>query len=560
MTEHNFEIKPDSMRSIKHAGLVLITALAIMIIFDQLIYDRQWGLQFLITTLLVLIGLCVLVLVEKKSVPWQSLLLLVPILFGAVMTIFRREESSTIFNILLVLSSLMLLAMTLLNGQWLRYRMREVLMGILLLIQSVLIDPIRLLISRHATAKEQPQTEKHAGWKKVWPYLRGVLIALPLLLAFGALLSSADLIFKDRLGNLFAWMKFENFSEFIGRSIYVLILAYLLAGAYIHALTRSAEEKTLSPDKELVKPFLGYTEAITVLTLVNLLFLGFLIVQFRYFFAGQANISLQGFTYAEYARRGFFELLAVTLISLGLHYLLDMFTKRSTDKEKRTFSALELLLILQVGVMLVSAFQRLSLYEAAYGFTTLRTLTHIFMIWLGVLLAASALMQLFKRFNRLALVFFLVFFGFTLTLSLVNVDKFIAQRNIEHAIAGNPLDARYLVHNLSDDGIPTLFEYWERADMPDEIKRDLNATLACSYISHNEREEDRDFWASWHASTARANALFDLNSEELSAYPFIKRSENTIYFEDGKEFDVPVETYSVMVDGEEIWCGDKLLP
>lgn len=560
MNENEIKNKPDSLHSIRNAALVFIIALVVMVIFDQLIYDRQWGVQFLITTVLVLIGLGILVLVNKKKVPWQSLLLLVPILFGAVMTIFRRETSTTVFNVLLTLSSLILLAMTLLNGQWLGYRMREALMGLLLLVQSTLIDPIRLMIARSTAVKELSLQEKDTPLKKVWPYLRGVLIALPLLLAFGALLSSADLIFKDRLAHLFDWLKFEDFGEFIGRTIYVLKLAYLLAGAYIHALTRSAEQKSLSPDKALIAPFLGYTEAVTVLTLINLLFLGFLIVQFRYFFAGQENISLQGFTYSEYARRGFFELLAVTLISLGLHYLLDMFTKRSAHKEKRMFSILEALLLLQVGVILVSAFQRLSLYEAAYGFTTLRTLTHIFMIWLGVLLAAAALMQIFKRFNRLAQVFFLVFFGFTLTLNLVNIDQFIAQRNVEHAIAGNPLDARYLVWNLSDDGIPTLFEYKEAADTSIELKRDLYATLACSYIARTDREQDRDFWASWHASAAQATALFDQNSAELLDYPFIKRTENTIYFEDGKEIDVPVETYSLIVNGEEIWCGDKLLP
>jgi hypothetical protein len=389
--------------------------------------------------------------------------------------------------------------------------------------------------------------------KKIKPYLIGTLIALPLLLLLGALLASADMIFKERLGDLFNWLKIENFGEFIFRANYILILAYLLAGAYIHALTRSAEKKALSPDQPFFKPFLGHTEAFTVLTLVNILFLGFIIIQFQYFFAGEANISLEGFTYAEYARRGFFELVAVALISLGLYYLLSMFTKRAGQKEKRIFSALGLLLILQVGTMLVSAFQRLSLYEAAYGFTTLRTITHIFMIWLGVLLGSAALMEIFNQFRRLALVLFLAFFGFTLTLNLLNVDAFIAKRNIEHAIAGNPLDAYYLIWQLSDDGIPNLFTYYQAEETPPVVKDTLQGVLACQFAVRSE-QESRDFWAEWHHSVSRAEAYFAAHQDSLSSYPFIEKDETSFYQKDGQEITDNYTSYFILANGEEVWC------
>jgi hypothetical protein len=533
----------------------ILTALTIMVVFDQLTWERQFGMQFFLLTLMILLGVFVLTTVEKKTIPWRSYLLLTPILLGATMTIIQRAGSTTFFNILLTLSALAFFALTLLNGQWMRYRIRDVVLGLLLLIQSSLIDPVRAFIQYKQSQSQSPAQEKYAAWNKIRPFLLGLLIAIPLLLIFGALLASADLIFRERLSGLLDVLKIENIADLIFRTIYILTLGYFLAGAYVHALTHSAEEKNLTPEKPIIKPFLGHVEAFTVLSLVNLLFLSFIVIQFRYFFAGAANISIEGFTYADYARRGFFELVTVAIISLGLFYLLSMFTKRANRTNKRIFSALGVLLMLQVGCMLISAFQRLSLYEAAYGFTTLRTLTHIFMVWLGALIAAITLMEIFNQFKRLALVLFLVSFGFTLTLNLLNVDRFIAQRNIAHTVAGNPLDANYLLRNLSADGIPTLFEYQQAQDTPQELREALTAILACK-MALRESTQQEPLWAAWHFAEARADRLFEEHRESLEAYPFNLHSETHAYEQDGQAYEETYQYYYIEVNGEEIWCMD----
>lgn len=553
MAENQTAKQTDPLRALKRPSLMLLISLMILVIFDQITWQRPFGLQFFLLILLILVGLFVLVIAEKRAVPWGSYLLLVPTLMGAGMTIAFRAGITTFFNILLTLSALVLLAQTLLNGQWMVYRLREVLQGLLSLVLSALIGPVQALIQhKKSTAHLSPQ-EGHPRWLKIRPYLVGLLIAIPLLLIFGALLSSADLIFKERLSDLFSGLKIENFREFLFRTAYILILAYMLAGAYFHALTRSAEVKTISPDKPILPAFLGHVEAFTVLVLINLLFLAFIVIQFRYFFAGEANITLEGFTYAEYARRGFFELVAVAIISLGLHYLLSMFTKRSSRTGKSIFSTLGVLLMMQVGLMLASAFQRLSLYEAAYGFTTLRTITHVFMIWLGVLLAAVTLMELFNQFRRLALVLFLIFFGFTLTLNLLNVDQFIAQRNIAHAIAGNPLDANYLLRNLSEDGLPALFEAQQAQDTPQDVKDSLTAVLACRFAIR-EKTEQEPYWAGWNLSSARADALFEQHRESLAAYPLARHIVTFFTEQNGQTIEDTYQYYFIEVNGEKIWC------
>src|SRR6185369_16696657 len=73
---------------------------------------------------------------------------------------------------------------------------------------------------------------------------------------------------------------------------------------------------------------IGIIESLIVLGSVDLLFAAFVLIQFAYFFGGQRNISLEGLTYSDYARRGFFELVAVSVLTLALVLLLEGATLR----------------------------------------------------------------------------------------------------------------------------------------------------------------------------------------------------------------------------------------
>lgn len=542
MTDQPIESQSNEQKlTWKHPLWVFILPLAILIFFDQITWSKAFGLQYFLLILLSAAGVMGLAWVEKRHIPWKSYLLLIPMLGAAGMTVFRSDGATTFANVLVSLLSLVLFTISLLNGQWLGYRFRESLMGFLLLVQSVIIDPVRLALGIKKQHQTKSETDKDSSKSRMRSILVGLLIALPFILILGGLLAAADLVFADRLSSLFSWWKFDKLGETLFRTVYVLVLSYILCGVFIHALERSTEQKTLEPDKPLLTPFLGHVEAITVLGAINLLFAGFLVVQVRYFFAGQANISVEGFTYAEYARRGFFELVAVALISLGLFYIFSMITKQNNKKQHWVLSVLGILLLAQVGVMLVSAFQRLSLYEQAYGFTQLRTLTHVFMIWLGVMLAAVALMELTQKFKRAALVLFLVLVGFTLTLNLLHVDRFIVKQNLAHAQAGNPLDGSYLVFNIGNDGVPALFEAYADKETPEDLKENLAAVLACRYKLENHELTNETFWASYRYPNVKVNALIAQNKEMLeSSDAFFEMNEGIF----------------IRVDGEDIWCGD----
>ena len=211
-----------------------------------------------------------------------------------------------------------MLTVTYLGGRWMQYSLADYVANAFRLVGSMLARPFIFLSEQKKQAAEmgeETSQRQPPGWKRTWAVLRGLLIALPIVAVFAGLLSSADLVFASRLEDFIELFRLEKLPEYIFRGIYILAAAYALAGAILHAGQKSQDEKLIGVEKPLVPPFLGFTEATIVLGAVNLLFLLFVIIQFQYFFGGQTNIGVEGYTYAEYARKGFGELVAVAVFS-----------------------------------------------------------------------------------------------------------------------------------------------------------------------------------------------------------------------------------------------------
>jgi hypothetical protein len=459
------------------------------------------------------------------------------------MSFVRLEPLTGFLCRTLTLLLMAIMASTFSGGRWLGYGLSDYLVKFSTLGGSALISEA-VHLSRTSN-EEKDSGQRSFNWRKLLPVLRGLLLAVPVLAMFASLLASADPIFARNLKHFFDIFRIEDLDEFIFRLSYILILAYLLSGVYIHLLLKSGDEKLLGEDKPWLTPFLGFTESGIVLGSVDVLFLAFVFVQFRYFFGGQANIAMQGFTYSEYARRGFGELVVVALFSLFLFLGLSAITKRASGRQQKTFSALGIALVLLVGVILVSAFQRLFLYENAYGFTRLRTYTHVFIVWLGLLLLAVVLLELLGRTRAFALAALLASLGFAASLSIINVDAFIARQNIARSRVGWELDIPYLA-SLSLDVVPTLSELSARTsssgESPHTGSNHTAAALACHAALNQDYHYDYS-WKSFHFSRIWAASTWGEHRQipHLQG-SFARQDENDEWY--------------VLLDGEEQPCVD----
>jgi hypothetical protein len=504
---------------LKYARWVGLAALAVAWAFDFLFWKKQPGISFAIFVLLCLAAGLLLAWREGKRPAPASLALILPLIFFAGMSFIRAEPFTLAFCYLLALGLLALLALTFLGGRWILYSLPDYGNGLFKLAGSALTGII--LHWEKSAGGESTQAAgsdpRRSNWKLAFPVLRGLILAIPVVAVFAALLASADPIFSRRLTDVLNLFNIENLPEYIWRLCYILALAYGLAGVYLYALLHSQDERLIGLEKPWLAPFFGFTEAAIVLGCVSLLFAAFVAIQFQYFFGGHANITIEGFTYAEYARRGFGELVAVALFSLMLLLGLNAATRRPAPGQRWGFSGLAAALVALVIIILVSAFQRLLLYEQAYGFTRLRTVTHVFMVWLGILLVATLILELSRgtRFFPAALV--LAALGFGVTVSLVNVDSLIVSQNVQRARAGLPLDDAYLT-GLSSDAVPALVGLYEDASLPAGIHLKLGSALACQ-AARADNENHNLPWQSFNLSRRRAGLSLQSLGTSLSEYP-----------------------------------------
>jgi hypothetical protein len=512
----------------KRTTILWITALLLGWCFDLLFWKQSPGINFSLYVLLCLAGGLLVLLRNGIRPAWKSLLLLIPILFFALMPLIRQEPLTLALSFVLTLALMGLLAASYLGGRWPSYALTDYVVQVARLVGSMIARPLIFLTEnrqrRAAAQAGEPAIRSHPGRKRFWAILRGVLIAIPVLAVFAALLASADLVFAQRLHDFTSLFRLANLPQYLFRLFYILAAAYALAGVFLHAAQKSTDEKLFS-EKPLVPQFLGFTEAAVVLGAVVALFALFVVIQFQYFFGASANIGVQGYSYSEYARRGFGELVAVAFCSLLLFLGLSTVVKRQNNAQRRAFSGLGIGMVVLVGVMLVSAFQRLLLYEAAYGFSRLRIYTHIFMIWLGLLLAVVVLLDLLRRERLFPLAALLATIGFALTLALINVDGSIVRQNVARAPQGKGLDVAYLA-TLSNDSVPALAAAFESPALPGLTRDAVGAVLVCRL--HTVSQPALGDWRSFNLSGWWADQAMARLQSRLEKYTVIAEQAEVV--------------------------------
>jgi hypothetical protein len=503
-------------------------------LFDFLFWKMKPGVNFAIFATACLVVAFYLLLSDGLRPNHTSLILLPLFGFFAAITFIRSEPMTTFLAYTFTLLAMILLATSYLGGRWYQYTFVDYLGKSLHLVGSMIGKPITFMTN---VRKEQSELDIQPSKRNIWPVVRGIVIALPIIAIFASLLASADVIFGQRLEETISWFNIKNLPELIFRFIYIVIIGYALAGVILHASTESQDEN-LNPT--LIPPFLGYIEATIVLGSVVALFAAFVVIQFQYFFGGATNINVEGYTYAEYARRGFGELVTVAFFALLMLLTLSAVTKRETEVQRRVFSGLGVALVTLLLIMLVSAFKRLGLYEEAYGFSRLRTYTHVFLIWIGLLLIATIALEILRKERMFTLAMLIASFGFAISLPILNVDAFIVNQNIRReaqaqANDSTNLDTQYFL-NLSDDAVPALVSAYRTPSQPDSVREKIGASLAC--IRYQRGTDNRELsWQSLHISTLNADKALASIEKDIKEYVITNTDYPiTVSMPSGEEF------------------------
>jgi hypothetical protein len=295
-----------------------------------------------------------------------------------------------------------------------------------------------------------------------------------------------------------------------------------LSGIFLYTTSQSKDEKLFGEAKQIIKPFLGFTEAAIILGSVFLLFFTFVVIQFQYFFGGETNIGIASYSYSQYARRGFNELVTVAFFSLVMILGLSTIARREGLIQQRLYSGLSVSIVALVMVILVSAYQRISLAIDWHGFSRLRLYPRVFLIWLGILLVAIVVLEILRHERYFALAAVIASLGFAVSLTSVNVDAAIVKHNVPRVLQGKNLNVAHLA-SLSWDAVPGLVLEYKSKKYSQSVHEGLGAALTCYLHSDTLPGSYSDDWRSFNLARWRAHHALQGIQISLQDYGIIDR-------------------------------------
>lgn len=480
----------------------------------------------------------------------QTMLLQGALVFFAAMFVWRDSMELKIYDALAILTILAILTLPALKIKTHLAGVFHYAIGFFWSGVNAAFAPF-FLIFGDIGWKTIPQT----GWSKhLISALRGLAIAAPLVLIFGALFVAADAVFQGivertlniDLGAIFPHIFFVGFFSWITAGyLRSAVFGNFATDARTELFASKTDEmktQTLSVtqikeddappqakpaeeyeenkkrdwqnfDNTILPPSfaLGAIEISIVLGLINLLFLSFVVVQIPYLFGGMELVqNTPDFKLAEYARRGFGELVTVAALVLPILLVSQWLLRRDNTVNEKIYRALAGVQIVLLSVIMISAAQRLFLLTGnlGYGLTTIRFYPMVVMICLALVFVWFALTVLRgarEQFAWGALWLALFVLG---TLHVFNPDEFIARTNVRLMKEGRNFDAFYN-SNLSDDAVPVLIENLPAMNFAAQcaIKDKLAQRL-------KKAESENDF-RSWNISRRRARRQMSEIAETL---------------------------------------------
>jgi hypothetical protein len=309
-------------------------------------------------------------------------------------------------------------------------------------------------------------------------------VSVLLLLVFGGLFASADAAFAELAGRVTPQVDASS----VARWVYVFFATTLglLGGAYL-----LAAPPRLTGLERPARARLRRLEWTLPLIVLNAIFLAFVAVQLTVLFGGAGHVlRTAGLTYAEYARRGFSQLLVVTALTLGVLALAARWAPRDTPRDRLLIRVLLGGLAALCLVIVASALYRMHTYEEAYGFTRLRVLVSACELWLGSVLVMVLAAGVRLRASWLPQGVLGSAVAALIGLALLNPDHFIADRNVTRYHETGRIDVAYL-SGLSADAVPAL----------DRLPATLRS-CALSDVAYDLVEEHD--WRGWNIGTDRA--------------------------------------------------------
>ncbi len=477
---------------------ILLYGLIIGASFDIFFYDKTLGISYFVFIILILLMFITSFLGSLRKLNNLIWLFTVPILLLAATFFIYSNQILKVLNYLIV-PFLVIMFSSLIAGvnksSWSDIRF----IGD---IAKRIFVPFGFVHKPFVTLFRINVREGKGSRSRILPKVfLGILISIPVLAIIIWLLSSADIVFKNLFINI-------PISKII-KHFLIIISVFIYTVCFLWSLLKAFDEREKSVYGKIKwKLFFDPVILLTILVLINVIYAVFSVIQFAYLFGGSSFVLPSSYTYAEYARRGFFELIVVSIINFGILLFGIVFVKKDNKKMFTAIRAFLTLLVIFTFVLLVSAFYRMQVYEQAYGFTYLRVFVQTFMIMLFFLFIVNIV---YIWYPKLPIIksYFIISLAVYVIMNFANVDVIIAKNNINRYYETGQIDMSYL-KGLSYDAAPEMQKLLASVkDSSDPGEKQIAEDII-EYFNEKKIElGDQKSWQSFNISRYKAEEIID---------------------------------------------------
>ncbi len=361
--------------------------------------------------------------------------------------------------------------------------------------------------------------KSNKGGRFIVKILCGVAIAvIPTVIVLSLLSYDSD--FSNLIDKMFNFEDFDLLSH-----IFKLFIA-LPSGAYAYSIYISSVDKkctnilTAQSCKKSMSS-VRFAPAVTLLTAsipVLFLYVVFFVSQWKYYVSGFTGVLPKEFSYAQYAREGFFQLCSVSVINLVILIAIALFLKRKDNKPSILLKVLSVIFSVFTLVLISTAVAKMVMYINCYGLTPKRVYSSWFMLVLAVVFVLIIIKQFVKKTRLIALSLSVLVLMFT-ALSVSGVDTIIAEYNVDRYLDGSlaTVDVEAL-QELGDAAVPSMVKvydvllpipYDEMSDTQKQLYFEVRDYLVNKGIEFKDRDDlgENDIWSFTVPSVKAQKAL-----------------------------------------------------
>ncbi len=395
-------------------------------------------------------------------------------LFSTIYTITSNGTLRGMTTVFLLLVSCLLL-FSVGNPEKDIYRFLPMALG-----KAAVASPIANFGKAFSAAASQKRSKSF--WRNFLYIAGGLFIAFPLTCIVATLLCSAD----------------EGMSALLGKLIRIppedilILVPHLVVGALIGCAVFScmyrSVHRTEAPGYDLGScensvlslRIMPNPMVYAAVTPVCILYILYIVSQLNYFLGGFTGNLSSGYTYAEYAREGFFQLCAVCCINLAVICIMSFGAKITGIVKPVVLRIYTMYLCICSLFIAGTAVAKMIMYIRVYGMTQLR----IYTTWFMLLLCIGFVVILIRQFlpmlpiGKIGYTAFVLMFGL---LCFSRPDDWMIRYNAEMYLSGQLEEFdEELLYSMSDDAWAAISCYSLEAfgnELPDTFTGTLDAAV-----------------------------------------------------------------------------------